>query len=160
MKTRKLTFNLPLILLFLFCSISFGQSNNLVVITLTVNTAELGSNRNAPGGCTLTANPASAIIFDDGNPKLFTIEVPNGTEIEWDGITTDGKDVKIKKIGYVKGINIFNKTNIPGTISGGKEKVKDKVKRKTPEGMEYEYLIDFKIKGFGRFTLDPRIKVN
>ena len=160
MKTHRSIYYSPLILLILFCSISFGQTNNLVVITLTVDTAELGNNRNAPGGCTLTANPASAVIFDDGNPKLFTVEVPNGTDIEWEGITTDGEDVKIKKIGYVKGINIFNRSSIPGTISGGKEKVKDKVKRKTAPGMEYEYLIEFKVKGFKKFTLDPRIKVN
>lgn len=146
-------------LLFLFCSLSFGQAADPVKILLTVNTSELGNDNNAPGGCTLTATPASVVIFGANNPKMFTIEVMDGTDIEWEGVTQDGDEVKIKKIGFIKGINIFDSKNISGKIKDGKEKVNVKVKRKTAPGLDYEYLIEFKVKEFGRYTLDPIIKV-
>ena len=150
----------PFALLFvLFCSLSFGQAGDAVVITLTVDTSKLGSDSNAPGGCTLTATPASVIVPGDNNPKMFTIQVEDGDEVEWEGITQDGKEVKIKKIGYIKGINIFDSRNIAGKMKNGKEKVNAKIKRKTAHGLDYEYLIEFKIQGFGKYTLDPKIKV-
>ncbi|MGB5646244.1 hypothetical protein [Muriicola sp.] len=149
-----------LLLLLLFYSLSYGQGTDPVVITLTVDTEQLGNDRNMPGGCTLTAVPSSVVISTDSNPKSFTIQVKDGTEIEWVGVTTKGEDVKIKNIKWIRGINIFNKTNIPGQNSGGKEKVKDKIKRKTATDMDYEYLIEFKVQREGKYTLDPKIKVN
>jgi hypothetical protein len=148
------------LLLLIFCAVQYGQNTDTVTITLTVDTSQLGDDRNAPGGCTLSAVPNSVVISDDGNPKNFAIQIKNGTELIWEGYSKSGKDVKIKKIGYVKGINIFDRNNIPGTNIGGKEKVKAKAKRKTATDLDYEYLIEFRIKGFGRYTLDPRIKVN
>jgi len=147
------------LLLFLICSLSFGQVSGPVVITLTVDTSQLGDDSNAPGGCTLTATPASVVVPGDSDPKMFTIQVEDGTDLEWEGITQDGEEVKIKKIGFIKGINIFDSRNIFGRINDGKEKVNAKIKRKTAPGLDYEYLIEFKIKGFGKYTLDPKIKV-
>ena len=147
------------LLFFLFCSLSFGQAGDHVVITLTVDTSQLGDDRKAPGGCTLTATPASVVVPGDNNPKMFTIQVEDGDEVEWEGITQDGKEVKIKKIGYIKGINIFDSRNIAGKMKNGKEKVNAKIKRKTAHGLDYEYLIEFKVQGFGKYTLDPKIKV-
>ncbi len=146
------------LLLFLFCSLSFGQSDT-VVITLTVDTSKLGDDSNAPGGCTLTATPSSVIAPGNNNVKMFTIQVEDGSDIEWEGVTQDGEEVKIKKIGFIKGMNIFDSRNIFGKIKDGKEKVNAKVKRKTAPGLDYEYLIEFKVKGFGKYTLDPIIKV-
>ena len=147
------------LLLFLFCSIGFAQTSDPVIITLTVDTSKLGDDSNAPGGCTLTAIPASVVVPGVSDPKMFTIQVEDGTDLEWEGITQDGEEVKIKKIGFIKGINIFDSRNIFGRISDGKEKVNAKIKRKTAPGLDYEYLIEFKVKGFGRYTLDPIIKV-
>ncbi|NNJ89664.1 MAG: hypothetical protein HKP53_09700 [Eudoraea sp.] len=152
----KLSLTISLLLL---CSLSYGQATEAVLITLTVDTSQLGDERNAPGGCTLTASPSSVVIPGDANPKMFTVKVKNGTDIEWEGVTQDGDEVKIKKIGFLKGINIFNSKNVPGKVKNGKEKVKAKIKRKTAAGLDYEYLIEFKIKGFGTYILDPRIKV-
>ncbi len=147
------------LLLFLFCSLSFGQAGDPVVITLTVDTSQLGNDSNAPGGCTLTATPSSVVVPGDNNPKMFTIQVEDGDDLEWEGVTQDGEDVKIKKIGFIKGINIFDSRNIFGRIRDGKEKVNAKIKRKTAHGLDYEYLIEFKVQGFGKYTLDPKIKV-
>ncbi len=147
------------LILFLFCSISFGQTVEPVKILLTVDTSQLGDDNEAPGGCTLTATPGSVVVPGDSNPKMFTIQVQDGTDLEWEGVTQDGEEVKIKKIGFIKGINIFDSRNISGKIKDGKEKVNVKIKRKTAPGLDYEYLIEFKVQGFGRYTLDPRIKV-
>ena len=147
------------LLLFLFCSIGFAQTSDPVIITLTVDTSILGDDKSAPGGCTLTATPASVVVPSNSDPKMFTIQVEDGADLEWEGITQDGEEVKIKKIGFIKGINIFDSRNIFGRISDGKEKVNAKIKRKTAPGLDYEYLIEFKIKGFGKYTLDPIIKV-
>lgn len=150
---------LTLAFLFMAFTLSYGQVSQTVTITLTVDTTNLGSDRDAPGGCTLSANPSSVVIVDDGNPKNFTIKVPVGTDVIWEGITQDGEDVKIKKIGYRSGMNIFDTMNIPGRINNGREKVEAKVRRKTPRDMDYTYAIEFKVKGFGRYNLDPKIRV-
>ncbi len=147
------------LLLFLFCALSFGQTSESVKILLTVDTSLLGEDSKAPGGCTLTATPESVVIPGESNPKMFTIVVQDGADIEWEGVTQDGEEVKIKKIGFLKGINIFDSRNIFGKIKDGKEKVNAKIKRKTAPGLDYEYLIEFKVQGVGKYTLDPKIKV-
>lgn len=147
------------ILLSLSSLTSMGQSTDPVVVTLTVDTSQLGTDRNAPGGCTLTANPGSVVISGDSNPKMFAIEVMDGTDMEWEGVTQTGEEVKIKKIGFLKGVNIFDSRDVPGRTNNGKEKVNAKIKRKTAPGFDYEYFIEFKVQGFGRYTLDPRIRV-
>ncbi len=141
-------------------SLSFGQVTQSVTITLTVNTDNLGSDNDAPGGCTLSATPSNVVIVDDGNPKNFTIEVPVGTEITWEGITQNGEEVMIRRIRYLGGMNIFNSASIPGNIINGLEKVRANPVRRTPRDMDYSYGITFRVRGFGRYNLDPKIRVN
>jgi len=157
MKKLKQFYRTSFILLLLLSS--YSCQTDTVVITLTVDTAQLGNDRNNPGGCTLSATPASVVIFDDGDPKTYTIKVEKGTEIIWEGVTTDGDDIKIKNITYVEGTNIFNSNSIPGKVQNGKEKVKGKARRKTAKDKDYVYKIKFRVDEFGNFTLDPKIRV-
>lgn len=90
---------------------------------------------------------------------MFTIAVDESDVIEWQGITTTGDDVKIKKIGFIGGTEIFGSRNINGRISNGKEKVKAKPNKKTPPGKDYEYSINFKPDGFKFYQIDPKIRV-
>ena len=123
--------------------------------------AKLGNDPEAPGGCTFTVDPPSAVIVNDpANPKSFTIEVNDGATIIWEGATTLGEEVKIKKISYVSGTEIFDRKTIYGKIKDGKEKVTGKALKKTPEGRDFEYLIRFKAPDDSKkFTIDPKIKV-
>ncbi len=149
------------ILLCLLVFTTCKKEKDPVIVTLTVNTSQLGEQLVDPPGCTLSATPSSVVIFDDGNPKNFTILVKDGTEIEWEGVTSDGGDVDIKKIIYKGGTNIFDKDSIPGIDDKGKEKVKVKVKRKTALNNDYVYKIKFKVKNKERIQMiDPKIQVN
>ncbi|MBT8283165.1 MAG: hypothetical protein KJO86_05460 [Muriicola sp.] len=157
MKTLKHFYQTIFILLLLIGN--YSCESETVVITLTVDTAQLGNDRNNPGGCSLSATPASVVIVDDGDPKTFTIRVDKGTQLTWEGVTTTGDDIKMKNITYVKGTNIFNRNSIPGKVRNGKEKVKGKARRKTAKDKDYVYKIKFKVDEFGNFTLDPKIRV-
>jgi hypothetical protein len=159
MKSNKLHFFCGVLLLFFFISFSFGQGSAPVVITLTVDASKLGNDRNDPGGCTLSAIPASVVIYDAGDPKSFTIEVEQGTDIEWEGITTDGTPIDIKKIVRKGGTNVFNTRGIDGKPDRGRDKVKAKIMHKTAPGKDYSYKIRFNGKDFGNYRLDPKIKV-
>lgn len=141
-----------------FCA-AYGQTTDTVTITLMVDTDSLGTDSNAPGGCSFSANPPSIVIVDNGDPKAFTVEIPLGTTVIWEGITQEEEEVKIKKIGYLRGMNIFNSVNIPGRINNGREKVEARTVRATPSEMDYTYQIEFKVPGIGRYTLDPKIRV-
>ncbi|MET6989124.1 hypothetical protein [Sediminicola arcticus] len=156
MKTTK-----NIVLLFLFSFFGYVQAQEpTVIITLTVDTAALGDERDAPGGCTFTVTPANKVIVNDPNdPKSFTILVEETDVIEWQGITTTGDDVKIKKISFIGGTEIFGSNNIYGRNENGKEKVKAKPNKKTPPGQDYEYSIRFKPDGFSNYDLDPKIRV-
>jgi len=160
----KITFNLTTnLLLFLlsFCFNGISQSTNEYTVTLTVDLDELGDDPDAPGGCTFTVDPATALLVNDpANPKSFAIAVNDGATITWEGATTSGEEVQIKKISYLSGTEIFNRKTIYGKIKEGKEKVTGKALRKTPEGQDFEYLIRFKAPGNPKkFTIDPKIKV-
>ncbi|WP_047418296.1 hypothetical protein [Cellulophaga sp. Hel_I_12] len=156
MKTIK---NILLLLAFTFLSFAQAQEPT-VIITLTVDTSALGDDRDAPGGCTFTVTPADKLVFNDPNdPKAFTIAVDESDLIEWQGITTTGDDVKIKKISFIGGTEIFGSSNINGRNSNGKEKVKAKPNKKTPPGKDYEYSINFKPDGFKFYQIDPKIRV-
>tara|TARA_R110002051_G_scaffold102650_2_gene174077 strand:- start:763 stop:1242 length:480 start_codon:yes stop_codon:yes gene_type:complete len=156
MKTTK-----TIILLLAFCFFGFVQSQEpTVIITLTVDTAALGSDRDNPGGCTFTVIPANkGIVNDPNDPKSFTILVEETDVIEWQGITTTGDNVRIKKIGFIAGTEIFGSNNIYGRTENGKEKVKAKPNKKTPPGNDYEYSVRFKPDGFSNYNLDPKIRV-
>lgn len=155
----RITRNLAL----LFAILSFGlvtAQEPTVVITLTVDTDALGDDRNAPGGCTFTVVPASKVLVNDPNdPKTFTIQVMESDVIEWQGITTTGAEVKMKKINFIGGTQIFNSNPVRGRNSNGREKIKAKPNRNTPPGRNYEYSITFKPDGFQTYKIDPRIKV-
>ena len=104
--------------------------------------------------------PADKVLVNDpNNPKTFSIKVEESDIIEWQGITTAGGEVEIKRIKHVGGTNIFDSTNIYGRIHNGKEKVKAKPNKKTPRDADYVYSIKFKPVGFRTFVLDPKIKV-
>ena len=156
MKTIKIS-----ILLLAFSLLGFVQAQEpTVIITLTVDTAALGNDRDAPGGCTFTVAPVDKVIMNDPNdPKSFTILVEESDVIEWQGVTTTGDDVKIKKISFIGGTEIFGSNNIFGRNENGKEKVKAKPNKKTLPGEDYEYSIRFKPDGFSNYDLDPRIRV-
>jgi hypothetical protein len=160
MKTTK---KLLLILALAFCGFMQAQeATDTVVITLTVNTDSLGDDRQSPGGCTFTVVPADKVLVNDpNNPKTFTIQVDSTDVIEWQGITTNGEDVKIKRITFIGGTNILGSGFVKGDRSNGKEKVKVKPNRKTPRDKDFEYSIRFKTKGelFSFYEIDPRIKV-
>ena len=147
----------------LFAILSYGlvsAQEPTVVITLTVDTSALGENRKAPGGCTYTVVPADRIVVNDPtDPKAFTIQVNESDVIEWQGITTTGGEVKMKKINFVKGTQIFNSNPVRGRNSNGKEKIKAKPNKKTPPGKDFEYSITFKPDGFQTYEIDPRIRV-
>ncbi|ALM08840.1 hypothetical protein SB49_14320 [Sediminicola sp. YIK13] len=156
MKTIKIS-----ILLLTFSFLGFVQAQEpTVIITLTVDTAALGNDHDAPGGCSFTVSPADKVFLNDPNdPKSFTILVEESDIIEWQGITTTGDDVKIKKISFIGGIEIFGSNNIFGRNENGKEKVKAKPNRRTPPGQDYIYAIRFRPDGFSNYNLDPRIRV-
>ena len=156
MKTIKIS-----ILLLAFSFLGFVHAQEpTVIITLIVDTAALGNDRDAPGGCTFTVAPADKVIMNDPNdPKSFTILVEESDIIEWQGTTTAGDDVKIKKIGFIGGTEIFGSNNIYGRNENGKEKVKAKPIKKTPPGQDYVYGIRFKPDGFSNYNLDPKIRV-
>jgi hypothetical protein len=131
-----------------------------VTITLTVDTLSLGDDRKAPGGCTFTVVPADRVVVNDPNdPKTFTIKVEESDVIEWQGTTKTGGDVRIKKIDFIAGTDIFDTNPVRGRNSNGKEKVKAKPNKKTPPGKDYEYSITFKPDGLQTYKIDPRIKV-
>ena len=131
-----------------------------VTITLTVDTEFLGDDRKAPGGCTFTVVPADRVVVNDPNdPKTFTIKVEESDVIEWQGTTTTGGDVRIKKIDFIAGTDIFDTNPVRGRNSNGKEKVKAKPNKKTPPGKDYEYSITFKPDSLQTYKIDPRIKV-
>ena len=146
----------------LFAILSYGlvtAQEPTVVITLTVATDALGDDRNAPGACTFTVVPASKVVVNDpNNPKTFTIKVEESDVIEWQGVTTTGGEVKMKKVTFIGGTDIFN-SNPGGRNSNGKEKIKAKPNKKTPPGKDYEYSIRFKPDGFKFYEIDPRIRV-
>ena len=156
MKTKK-----NIILLLAFSFFGFVQAQEpTVIITLTVDATALGNERDAPGGCTFTVTPANKLVYNDpNNPKAFTIAVEETDVIEWQGITTTGDDVRIKKISFIRGTEIFGSNNIYGRNENGKEKVKAKPNKKTPPGQDYEYSIRFKPDGFSNYDLDPKIRV-
>ncbi len=160
MKTFKRIVRTFLILLIPFYVINCKKDKAIpVVITLTADTSQIGEELIDPPGITLSAKPASVVIFDDGDPKMFTIKVKVGTDIVWEGVTAEGGDVDIEKIIYKSGTNIFDKDSIPGKIDKGKEKVKLKVKKKTTPGNDYVYKIKYKVSN-RTYTLDPKIQVN
>ncbi len=148
-------------LLLAFSFLGFVQAQEpTVIITLIVDTAALGNERNAPGGCTFTVVPQDKIIVNDPNdPKSFTIAVDETDVIEWQGVTSTGEDVKIKKISFIGGTEIFGSNNIYGRIENGMEKVKAMPNKNTPPGQDYEYGIRFKPEGFSFYNLDPKIRV-
>ena len=142
-----------------FFGYSYGQEPT-VTITLKVDTTLLGNDRNAPGGCEFIVEPSSVVIVNDPNdPKTFAINVSEDDIIEWQGITTTGQDVKIKKIKFIGGTEIFGSGTVNGQSRNGKEKVKAKPIRTTPSGKDYEYSIRFKTKGMPYYVIDPKIKV-
>lgn len=156
MKTTK---NFMLLLALSFFGFVQAQEPT-VIITLTVDTAALGNDRDAPGGCTFTVTPADRIIVNDPyDPKSFTISVDESDVIEWQGVTTTGGDVKMKKISFIGGTEIFDSRTINGRSENGKEKVKAKPNKKTPPGQDYEYSIRFKPDGFSFYEIDPKIRV-
>lgn len=150
-----------IILLLACCFFGYAQAQEpTVIITLTVDTAALGSDSDAPGGCTFKVTPANKVVVNDpNNPKSFTILVEETDVIEWQGITTTGGDVRIKKISYIGGTEIFGSNNIYGRNENGQEKVKAKPNKKTFPGQDYEYSIRFKPDGFSNYNLDPKIRV-
>lgn len=159
MKTTKKPLTILVFSLLYFCGIGYGQDPT-VTITLFVDTAELGTNNDAPGGCTFKVDPPSAIVTNDPNdPKTFTIKVNDGDTVVWEGITTSDKDVKMKKITYIKGTEIFKSKSIKGETKDGKEKVKAKAIKKTLKDKDFEYLIRFRVDGFGNYKIDPKIQV-
>ncbi|WP_235295807.1 hypothetical protein [Portibacter marinus] len=153
--------NLLLLSVLLLCGKLQAQTPT-VFITLTVDTTLLGNDRNAPGGCTFSVEPADKLVFNDpNNPKLFTIQVDSSDVIEWQGKTTGDVEVKIRRISFIRGTNIFDSEIVKGTMINGKEKVKANPKRNTLEDKDYEYSIRFKMKGdfFKFYEIDPKIKV-
>ncbi|MBT8285605.1 MAG: hypothetical protein HKO75_09540 [Flavobacteriaceae bacterium] len=142
---------------FLLISISlFSQKDNSVDIILTVDVSQLGDDPNDPGGCTFMAEP-NAVVLENLNAKDFTIGVESGKKLKWIGRTTDGDVVKILKIYYLSGTNIFNKSNLRRCLFG--KKVRNKVRRSTEANMDYTYGVKFKVKKKGRYYLDPKIRV-
>ncbi|MEY8021817.1 hypothetical protein AB8P51_13355 [Muriicola sp. SD30] len=156
MKTQN---RLPSLLcfVFLFISISlFSQKDDVVDIILTVDVSQLGDNPNAPGGCTFMAEP-NAVVLENLTAKDFTIGVENGKKLKWKGRTTDGDVVKILKIHYLSGTNIFNKSNLRRCLFG--RKVRNRVRQTTIDKPDYIYGIKFKVKKKGKYYLDPKIRV-
>lgn len=157
MKTTKMLF-----LMLGLAFFGFMQAQEATVtITLTVDTDLLGDDRKAPGGCTFTVFPADKVLINDPNdPKTFTIQVDSTDVIEWQGITTSGDEVKIKRITFLGGTNILGANFVRGSSNNGKEKVIVKPNRSTPRDMDFVYGIRFKIKNKILFyEIDPTIKV-
>lgn len=156
MKTQN-RFPSLLCFVFLFISISlYSQKDDVVDIILTVDVSQLGDDPNNPGGCSFTAEP-DAVVLENLNAKDFTIGVENGKKLKWKGRTTDGDVVKILKIYYLSGTNIFNKSNLRRCLFG--KKVRNRVRRSTVANMDYTYGVKFKVKKKGRYYLDPKIRV-
>ena len=157
----KLTKIRMLLLALAFCGFVQAQEPT-VTITLTVDTDLLGEDRQSPGGCTFTVVPADKVVVNDPNdPKTFTIKVDSTDVIEWQGITTAGEEVKIKRITFIGGTNILGAQFVRGDRSNGKEKVKVKPNGNTPRNQDFEYGIRFKTKAdlFFYYEIDPKIKV-
>jgi hypothetical protein len=153
--------NLLLILAFAFYGFIQAQEPT-VTITLTVDTDLLGDDRRSPGGCTFTVVPKDKVVVNDPNdPKTFTIMVDSTDVIEWQGISTSGEAVKIKRITFISGTNIIGSQFVKGNRSNGKEMVKVKPNRNTPSDKDFEYGIRFKTKAdiFFYYEIDPKIKV-
>ena len=151
----RLSFYLLFIFLLIFSN-TFSQKGDPVVITLVVDITQLGDDPNNPGGCIFMAEPNSVVLINP-NPKDFTVHIDNGKKIKWIGRTTDGDVVKILKIYYQNGTNVFNKTNLRRCLFG--KKVRNKVRRLTAENMDYTYGVKFKVKKKGKYSLDPKIRV-
>ena len=155
------TRNLLLIIAFAFCGFVHAQEPT-VTITLTVDTDLLGDDRKAPGGCTFTVVPEDKVVVNDPNdPKKFTIMVDSSDVIEWQGITTAGENVKIKRITFISGTNILGSPFEKGVRRNGREKVEVKPDQNTPRGSDFVYGIRFKTKADFLFyyEIDPKIKV-
>jgi len=90
----------------------------------------------------------------------YTVKVRLGDTIIWEGVSSSSEEdvVKIKKIKYVKGPKILNKSELIGETS-----VVGKVKKGKKDDV-MEYLIEFTvfnngIKRNGIFKIDPKLQV-
>ncbi|GGD39102.1 hypothetical protein GCM10011361_02800 [Muriicola marianensis] len=141
-----------------FCSLTYSQSKDVVVITLIVDLSQLGDDPNDPKGLSFfELEPGSSTVISNMEAKDYTVTVNNGTKIIWQGITTTGENVRILKIQYLSGVNAFESEKIRRGLFG--KRVRKTTKNRTGEGY-YVYEIKFRPKKMQRYYLDPKIKVN
>ena len=161
----KCTFFVALFLsFFTVATSSYGQTTNKHIITLVVKKAEI-TRSNPSIACYFEVSENTKLLPNpSGSSKEFGFEAIVNDSIIWEGRTTDGEFVKIKKIKYNKKVNnktkIFSSDYLRGKEYNGREKVKGKVMKSTENLPDFIYDITFKVNGKGRaFTIDPKIKI-
>jgi hypothetical protein len=164
MKTNHI-FQATLFLIFI-CTVtsSYAQTTTKHTITLVVKKADIARS-NPSAACYFEVSEGTKLLPNpSGSSKEFGFEAAVNDSIIWEGKTTKGEFVKIKKIKYNKKVNnktkIFNSDAIRGKYYNGREKVKGKVMKSTENLPDFIYDITFKVNGKGRsYTIDPRIKI-
>jgi len=143
---------------------SYGQATTPRTITLVVKKGEI-TRSNPSAACYFEVSKGTILLPNpSGSSKDFGFEATVNDSIIWEGKTSDGEYVKIKKIKYNKKVNnktkIFGSDILRGKDYKGREKVKGKVIKSTKNLPDFIYDITFKINGMGRsYTIDPKIKI-
>ncbi len=145
MKTFK-SLLFALVFALFFTGLSFSQ--NQIDVTLSCNVDSLKAGTPAYKAC----------HFVDQDPETdtreYTTNADVGDTITWRGQSTDGSaEIKIRKIKYESGTNVFNKPELEGQTT-----VVGTVKNKT-NGKPYKYKISFKIDNKRKtYSIDPKIR--
>ncbi|MBT8264627.1 MAG: hypothetical protein KJN75_04770 [Muriicola sp.] len=164
MKTNSIFLASLFLLFFGTVTAAYAQTTIVRTITLVVNKAEV-TRSNPSAACYFEVSKGTTLLPNpSGSSKDFGFEALVNDSIVWEGKTTDGDYVKIKKIKYNKKVNnktkIFKSDDLRGRLYNGREKVKGKIIKSTENLPDFIYDITFKIKGRGRsYTIDPKIKV-
>lgn len=145
MKTKNVIFNL--VVLLLFSGFAYGQQT----VTLVCDSAALSEG----------ADPTEACYFlPDGegvNPETYVTVATVGEVITWCGqSTTENDSIDVFMIKYQRGVNVFNKEELPGENC-----VEGTIEKATPQDDPYKYEIRFKVNSTGKlYKIDPIIRSN
>jgi len=164
MKTNSIFLAALFFIFFSTTETSYGQTTTPRTITLVVKKADI-TRSNPSAACYFEVSKGTKLLPNpSGSSKDFGFEAFVNDSIIWEGRTTEGEFIKIKKIKYNKKVNnktkIFGSDALRGKEYKGREKVKGKVIKSTKNLPDFIYDITFKINGMGRsYTIDPKIKI-
>lgn len=137
---------LSLAVLLLFSSFAFSQKTvTLVCDPTTIDEA------GATGACYFLPGE------EDQDPETYTTYANVGEAITWCGqSTTEDDSIDIFMIKYQRGVNVFNKEELPG-----EKCVEGTIINATTDDEPYKYEIRFKVNSTGKlYKIDPIIRTN